>query len=374
MAMTDSSPDNLGQRLRQFFGRIVGGSNDQADAKPPQDTSGGTSFVDPLPQSNFAAPIHRDSPTPNTDTPTTLAAEMSEPGLTRPVIFEPALKHWPKAFRGGEPQFKTPEFAAAWHRDRLLTLGHVLRTIEQSEHAESLVVRGSVLLATWLGNDARRPGDLDFVVLPSDWKVNDPQAKQMIDDLVAALQGSEVSDSIQIPDQMFAAEEIWTYERAPGLRVIVPWHDSREHVGGTVQLDFVFGEELPSPAIEMSLLIGDQAPIEVQAASAVQSLAWKLLWLTTDMHASGKDLYDAVLLAEFVPLDARLLKRTFEHTDDPLGRDFATFTPRNVRDWYVEWEHFQQEYPLVQGTGAEWKDRLVQALGPVWQQLGESPD
>lgn len=372
--MTDSSPDNLGRRLRRFFGRMVGGSSVTADAKSPEDTSGVAAYVYPPPTLNFAAPINSEPPLSKEGTPKTLAAELAEPALQRPIVFDPALLHLPKAFRGGEPQFKSPEFAACWRQDRLLALGHVLRTIEQSEYAESLVVRGSVLLATWLGENARRPGDLDFVVLPSDWKVNDPQSKQMIDDLVASLQGTEVTDAIQIPDQMFAAEEIWTYERAPGLRVIVPWHDFADHVGGTVQLDFVFGEQLPGPPIEMSLLVGDQAPIEVLAASAEQSLAWKLLWLTTDIHAAGKDLYDAVLLAEFTPLDALLLKRTFELTDDPFDRGLADFTPENMRRWHIEWESFQREYPHVEGTAAAWKERLVQALRPVWQQLGESPD
>ena len=44
------------------------------------------------------------------------------------------------------------------------------------------------------------------------------------------------------------------------------------------------------------MLPGVAAPM--LAAPAPLALAWKLLWLATDTYPQGKDLYDAVLLAE----------------------------------------------------------------------------
>src|SRR5439155_1284533 len=78
------------------------------------------------------------------------------------------------------------------------------------------------------------------------------------------------------------------------------WVDQRRAdglPGGAVQVDVVFGEELTEPARRVSVPAADGGCVSVRAAGPAQSLAWKLLWLTTDMYPQGKDLYDAVLLA-----------------------------------------------------------------------------
>lgn len=50
-------------------------------------------------------------------------------------------------------------------------------------------------------------------------------------------------------------------------------------------------------------------------ASDEESLAWKLLWLYSDIHPQGKDLYDAVLLAERTALQTSLLKTVLQDAD-----------------------------------------------------------
>jgi len=42
-----------------------------------------------------------------------------------------------------------------------------------------LILRGSVLLKTWLGTDAREPGDLDWVIVPATLNVTEPFATQL---------------------------------------------------------------------------------------------------------------------------------------------------------------------------------------------------
>lgn len=98
----------------------------------------------------------------------------------------------------------------------------------------------------------------------------------------------------------------------------------------------------------------------VRTASRELSLAWKLLWLHTDATteglAQGKDLYDAVLLAETrdMRLPARLLRAVFPPGATPPTGDV-------VRSWSVEWESFRAQHPTVQGSAEEWLDRLCRA-------------
>ncbi|KAK1185667.1 nucleotidyl transferase AbiEii/AbiGii toxin family protein [Streptomyces sp. NBS 14/10] len=72
---------------------------------------------------------------------------------------------------------------------------------------------------------------------------------------------------------------------------------------GEVRLDFARDELLPQAPVWTPIPRGDGGtPIAVRTASRELSLAWKVLWLHADCEtegqAQGKDLYDAVLLAE----------------------------------------------------------------------------
>lgn len=102
-----------------------------------------------------------------------------------------------------------------------------------------------------------------------------------------------------------------------------------------------------------------------QAASMAQSLAWKLLWLETDQYAQGKDLYDAVLLAENTSLDPQLLRKTFAWGDIEGADLWDSFNEKEILQWDTEWEEFQKEFPQIQGSEQEWKERLVAALKPL---------
>ncbi|EFF93985.1 translation initiation factor IF-2 [Streptomyces sp. e14] len=112
---------------------------------------------------------------------------------------------------------------------------------------------------------------------------------------------------------------------------------------------------------------GGGPPTAVRTASRELSLAWKLLWLHTDSRgdggARGKDLYDAVVLAELdgVDLSPRLLRKVLRGAPD-------SFSLAEPAGWDVDWAEFRNRNPWVTGTARHWLDRLVRALGPV---LGE---
>ncbi len=130
-----------------------------------------------------------------------------------------------------------------------------------------------------------------------------------------------------------------------------------------MQVDVVFGEELPIPPSPITLP-GVREP--VPAATAGLSLAWKLLWLFTDWYPQGKDLYDAVLLAEHTTVDLALVRDLMR---PELGSDADEFTGQTVLGLDdVQWANFALDYPeLVDDPDEQpWLRRLALALDRAW--------
>ncbi|WP_326763589.1 nucleotidyl transferase AbiEii/AbiGii toxin family protein [Streptomyces sp. NBC_01591] len=294
--------------------------------------------------------------------------------MKHPLIFEPALKQFANAYRAGEPDFSDgqEELGRAWHRARRTVLDTVLASIADGPWGDHLVLRGSVLMATWFGEAARDPGDLDFLFVPRDWAMDDPRSSGLFETIARDAARAAARGSVQIDAPGMVTEDIWTYDRVPGRRMLLPW--TADGVpGGTVQLDVVFNEALPSPA-ELTELqpLGDGPGCRVQAVSPELSLAWKLLWLVTDAYPQGKDLYDAVLLAERTPPSYELVREAFV-----LG---GTEGLRPVGAWWLHelgdqtgWEHFTTEHPWVTESAASHCGRLARALAPLLE-TAERPD
>ncbi len=308
--------------------------------------------------------------------PRTLAAEQENKHLTRPLVFEPALRQY-SAFRAGEPVFASDTAARRWYQLRSRVLQHILMQISQSPASEHLVLRGSLAMSIWFGQNARRPGDIDWVVIPQDWHFVSNEAIDLIETIEKCVQGNHVegAPAFTIPDREFVSDDIWMYEKAPGKRLIIPWECEDPTLNGTVQMDLVFEEILPSEPELINIAPPDQPAVQMLAASVKQSLAWKLVWLTNDHYAQGKDLYDAVLLAENSTLDAELLRDTFEVSDQwttARPNPICHFDADMILDWYVEWDDFKKEYPHIPGTEEQWKHRLILGLDALLTQLYKS--
>ncbi|WP_329328892.1 nucleotidyl transferase AbiEii/AbiGii toxin family protein [Streptomyces luteogriseus] len=284
-------------------------------------------------------------------------------------VFDPALKHYQNAYRATDPRFADPARGETWRVARRQALQWVLAAIADSEWVDSLVLRGSVLMSVWFGEAAREPGDLDFVVVPHTWRIDDGRTDRMLAGIAEAAQaladarGREVG----ISARGAVVEDIWTYERVPGRRMLLPWGASGLP-GGHVQLDFVFNERLPEEPEPVELPGG----AIVQAATPELSLAWKLMWVINDMHAQGKDLYDAVLLAERHPLRRALLHEVFRlsgewpypYREEILLQDVVEAVG------YVEWNHFVTEYPQFRDDERAFAERLVRAVTPTFEGIG----
>ncbi|MFE7433765.1 nucleotidyl transferase AbiEii/AbiGii toxin family protein [Streptomyces tendae] len=290
--------------------------------------------------------------------------------VTQRPVFDPALKQYQNAYRATDPSFTDPERGAAWRAARRRALDLVLGAVADSEWADSLVLRGSMLMSTWFGAQAREPGDLDFVVVPPSWRIDDGRTERMLTALAeaAGARAGTGADGVEvgISAQGAVVEDIWTYDRVPGLRTVLPW-GAPGLPGGHVQLDFVFGERLPEPPEPVELSGG----AVLYAATPGLSLAWKLLWLINDAYGQGKDLYDAVLLAERHPLSRDLLHEVFRLSGEwPYPREHILLEDVVEAAGYVEWNHFVTEYPRFRERGDEFAERLVRAVTPAFARDG----
>ena len=318
-------------------------------------------WLEPVPtsSSNWAQQREdrmRSAPAGASDYPPTYRPLPASPSIRQRAAFDPALKQYPNAYRAGEPTFLVPATGQQWISARRVVMNQLLTAIAATPWSEHLVLRGSVTMAAWVGSAAREPGDLDFVVTPHTITSDSPDARALLDDIKAAvrsIQGAGLE-----PDRI-AESAIWTYERADGRRLLIPF-STPGTPDGHVQIDIVFGEPLPLPP-EVLVLPGVDEPL--LAASAPLSLAWKLLWLATDMYPQGKDLYDAVLLAEHTTVDLTLVRELMR---PELGSEADDFTSETVLSWGVDWANFTDEYPGITGTDEQWIKRLALALDRAW--------
>lgn len=294
---------------------------------------------------------------PATSTP----AAAAPPDPSRPRVFDPAVKQYLKAFRLGDPAFADPEVARRWRAARSDVMGHLLRVVSGSPWRGHLVLRGSLLLKAWLGDAAREPGDMDWVVTPESVTVRDRLAREILEGLPQLVRENPVAGTAAVEGAGIAADDIWTYDRAPGKRLAFPWR-ADGLPPGAVQMDFVFEEELWAPP-EVTEIPTSRGPVEVMAASKELALAWKLLWLHTDVYPQGKDLYDATLLAENCRLPLRLLGKALGVGEaPPPDRPDRRFPLR----WDVDWDNFRLECPWVAGSAREWQQRLAATLAPMF--------
>jgi Nucleotidyl transferase AbiEii toxin, Type IV TA system len=282
----------------------------------------------------------------------------------RPDVFDPALKHHQRAFVKGAPT--AADQARALDAARSALLRTCLDGLAASAVRDALVLRGSLTLETWFPDRARRAHDIDFVVRDAATDPDSPAASKLLGGIREAVCGALRTAKVEVRDDEIAVDSIWTYERAEGRRLSVPWIFAGT-MRDAIQIDIVFHEPLqdvPTLAVLRETATAQgyrEAPAGLWYASRAESLAWKLLWLANDRHPQAKDLYDAVLLAEHTPLPLELLHRVHEVKGEKWahGRDVT-----HMCDWgYIDWQDFALEYPeLAAGNAMAWSDRLVGAL------------
>jgi hypothetical protein len=298
------------------------------------------------------------------DLPKTLRWVDAE-GVAQEPVFDPSMKQHADAYRASDPRFTDPARGEAWRKARRRAMDLVLEAIAGSSWADSLVLRGSALMALWFGDDAREPGDLDFVVVPRDWRLEDGRTTRMFGRIAEAAQSlaERAGEGLRISASGAVSDDIWTYDRVPGRRLVLPW-SVPGLPAGSLQLDFVFGEKL----LEEPCLVELPGGGVLQAATPELSLAWKVTWLVSDAYPQGKDLYDAVLLAERHALSQELLREALRQSEE-----WPNFTAsgRLAREdlagllGYVLWADFVVDHPELPRAADEFTARLLDALEPA---------
>ncbi|MFE3205361.1 nucleotidyl transferase AbiEii/AbiGii toxin family protein [Embleya sp. NPDC059237] len=250
---------------------------------------------------------------------------------------------------GVDPDGDTSARRQAAHR---AVLDHLLGLVAAAPWSDCVMLRGSMAMAAWMGERAREPADLDFVVLPAPTVYIDPSAPYPYLDTVAAVQqwpeaaggaaGYEIwadgerefeTRGVRVlvppeglhwdtdPDPVGsipAYEDLtqwigkrpeaapgltldangtrrdggWDYaydgQGAGGMRILIPW-EAEGLPPGEARLDFAFDERLYQPPMWTRIPRADGGPAPVvRTASRELSLAWKLVWLHVDGGEGGR--------------------------------------------------------------------------------------
>lgn len=293
--------------------------------------------------------------------PNTYFPPPGEDGVARADVFDPALKHFSRAFRRGDPAFASDEQRTTWLAVRREMMYGAVAAVANLPIREHLVLRGSLLMHAWFGAEAREPGDIDWVVQPPGMKVDEPRAAELMSEVATAVVRHPAPAGVEILRDRIATDDIWSYERAPGKRLVIPWR-CEGIPDGVIQMDFVFNEDLLGEAFEETLASPRGETIRVFCASPGLSLAWKILWLESDSYPQGKDLYDAALLTHRATLSR-----------DGLDLVLGTYEPNGFRrsgdiapaEWRVDWEGFRQDYGWTEEQARVWLQRVAAYLERV---------
>ncbi len=333
-----------------------------------------TKFLDVLRARKERHKIVPQQPANMTRLPPTFGPKPGWGESEKDFIFDPSMTHYARAFRRGDPKLPEAEMLR-WQTARRQAMMHLLSLAVDSPWGRHLVLRGSLALRASLGGEAREPGDIDWVVQPPEMEMTGREAKQMMDGIILMVKdNARCGGDVTILKDDITRTDIWIYDRAPGHRVAFPW-SCGNLPAAVVQMDFVFQQKLHTAPELSSIRLGELPEVRVMTASEEESLAWKILWLYSDSHPQGKDLYDAVLLAEKTRLTGTVLKAVLEDAgrweNIRLGSGFPFRVPFNVQDSGTasDWDNFVKECPWVMGTPTEWEGRLISNLAPATAEI-----
>lgn len=215
-------------------------------------------------------------------------------------------------------------------------------------------------MKSWFPEEAREPGDIDFVVVPPTLRLDSSAGDRFLESVVETILDADFDEGLRLLPREIRSDVIWNYERAPGRRFVVPWQ-GEGLPSGTLQIDVVFSDPLPDEgAMVDTVSLLDGSRVSLLTASPGVSLAWKIQWLLTDQYPQGKDLYDAALIARRFPLSWTMLQQRLELSD--LSWKGRSVKLSDIESLEVDWDNFQAEYPWVQGSETLWRNRLVTAV------------
>lgn len=288
------------------------------------------------------------------DLPRTSTAGLDTAG-SESRVFDPALKHFADGYRITDSAVDGA-LRPAWRAARRSALDVVARGVARSGWADSLVLRGSMLMAGWFGAAAREPHDLDFVVVPRDWAIEEPRTGQL---LAAVAQSAERSAAEQgglvMPAAGAVSEDIWTYERVPGRRLVLPW--SAPGLPGA-RSSWTSSSTSASRRSRSRRRRG-RAPAGGHAG-AVAGLEAGLAGHGHVPAGQGPVRRGPARRALHGPV------RADPHGLPGVGRVHPLTLEAFSEVKWADWDAFRADYPGISGSAASHAERLLTALGPTF--------
>ena len=210
--------------------------------------------------------------------------------------------------------------------------------LESEELANTdLVLRGSVLLSVWVGQERRRFSDLDFLA------TYPPDQERTTREITSLLSAANLVCNEPRVAAIFEETEF------PGLRYLISVGQDSEQT--ELQIDVAFNDPLPfGVQLTDSELDGKRTKVPSPAPEVMY--AWKLHGLIEfeGLRWRKKDLADLWLLQRHVPLDKHRLRHAveiaFESRDTPYWRlrRLLAGDIGHSKDSQRQWRKFREGY------------------------------
>lgn len=235
-----------------------------------------------------------------------------------------------------------------------------LYRVSKSKHAQSVVLKGALLLKT-IGIPRARP-TMDIDMLRTG-KADRASLIALVKDCAAL---KVEADGLTFPVDSVVAEEITKDSEYKGTRVLM---DGRmDNVRLKIQIDFGVGDVMvPGPKMIEYPVFLNRDTIELLAYPVESAIAEKLQAMAVLGNANSrmKDFYDIWICSNYLDFNTDTLLKaidaTFKNRETPaLTEEFEAFTTTFVREHQVQWNAF------VKKMG---ENELIDAFGKVVEDL-----
>lgn len=235
-----------------------------------------------------------------------------------------------------------------------------LYRISKSKHAQTVVLKGALLLKTIGIPNARPTMDIDML---RTGKADQASLLSLVKDCATL---DVAADGLDFIADSAVAEEIAKESEYKGTRILM---DARmDNVRLKIQIDFGVGDVMvPGPRmIEYPVFLGGDT-IELLAYPVESAIAEKLQAMVALGNANSrmKDFYDVWICSTHLDLNGKTLLKaidaTFKNRQTPVPvEEFEAFSPDFVRAHRLQWNAF------VNKMGEE---HLADSFGKVVQDL-----
>jgi predicted nucleotidyltransferase component of viral defense system len=243
---------------------------------------------------------------------------------------------------------------------QLYAIERFLYRVSKSKHAQSVILKGALLLKTIGIPNARPTVDIDML---RKGRADHLSLVELVKDCATV---DVEADGLAFIADSVVAEDIAKDSAYKGTRVLM---DARmENVRLKIQIDFGVGDVMvPGPRmIEYPVLLGGET-IHLVAYPIESSIAEKLQAMVALGNANSrmKDFYDVWVCSKHLEFDAEALLEaidaTFKNRETPIPvEDIEAFATTFVEEHRVQWNAFARKVG---------ENELVDAFGRVVEDL-----